>query len=205
MKTLPIHLAPLAAFDALAPRRQVFLVGDGAFEVASTITARLACEPLPIRIVCGDNCFDPYAVTRYAKARGFCPADALSHILIARAFTAYQLVELVERLEAYASSFELVMVTGICSAFHDEDLSDNDAARLFYQCFWKLAELSQSNLSVLLVESRALPIERRLYFLKELYQASEVVLSLAGKTTFTLEQKFNKQKRLQSLQRLIRN
>jgi hypothetical protein len=158
---------------------------------------------MPVRIVCGDNCFDPYAVTKYAKSRGLRPADALSRILIARAFTAYQLVELVERLEGYSSSSELVMVTGICSAFFDADLVDNDAARLFYRLFWKLVELSKSNMRLLLVESRALPIERRLYFLKDLYQTSEVVLSLAGQTTFTLEQKFNKQKRLQSVERLL--
>src|ERR1044072_3825443 len=117
MKTLPINLAPLAAFDALALRRKVFLVGNGAFGVTSQLTARLACERLAVRMVCGDNCFDPYAVTRYAKARGCRPADVLKRILIARAFTAYQLVELVERLEGYLACSELVIVTGICSAF----------------------------------------------------------------------------------------
>jgi hypothetical protein len=203
MKTLPINLAPLTAFDALAARRKVFLVGNGAFGVASHLTARLACERWPVRIVCGDNCFDPYAVTRFAKARGLRPADVLSRILIARAFTAYQLVELIDRLENYASASELVMVTGVCSAFFDEDLSNTDAARLFYRAFWKLAELAQSNRRLLLVESRALPVERRLYFLKDLYQTSEVVLSLAGKATFTLEQPFNRTRRLDSFKGLM--
>lgn len=203
MKTLPINLAPLTAFDALAARRKVFLVGNGAFGVAAHLTARLACERMAVRIVCGDNCFDPYAVTRFAKARGLRPADVLSRILIARAFTAYQLVELVDRLENYGSPSELVMVSGVCSAFFDEDLSDTDAARLFYRAFWKLAELAQRNRRLLLVESRALPIERRLYFLQDLYRTSEVVLSLAGKATFTLEQPFNKARRLDSLKGLI--
>jgi hypothetical protein len=203
MQALPIHMAPLAAFDSLAPHRKVFLVGDGACGIASLITARLACEQRRVRLVCGDNRFDPYAITRVAKSKGIRPVEALSRIRIARAFTAYQLVELVERLEAQASASELVVVTGICSAFFDEDLSDNDAARLFYQSFWKLAELAKSHMTLLLVESKALPIARRLYFLKDLCQTSEVVLSLTGRATFTLERKLKStQKRLQSPDRL---
>lgn len=189
MQSFPIHMAPLAAFDFLAPRRKVLLVGDGASAIAALIAARLACEQGLVRIVCGDNRFDPYAVTRFAKSKRLRPADALRRIRIARAFTAYQLVELVERLEAHSSASELVVVTGVCSAFFDEDLSHNDAARLFYQSFWKLAELAKRNRSLLLVESRALPIARRLYFLRALCQTSEVVLSLAGRSSFTLEQK----------------
>jgi hypothetical protein len=203
MQAFPIHMAPLAAFDSLAPRRKVFLLGDGASGVASLITARLACEQRFVRLVCGDNRFDPYAITRVAKSRGIRPVEALSRIRIARAFTAYQLVELVERLEAYSMASEFVVVTGVCSAFFDEDLSHNDAARLFYQSYWKLVALAKSHMTLLLVESRALPIARRLYFLKELCQTSEVVLSLTGRATFTLEEKFKStQKRLQSPDRL---
>lgn len=203
MQAFPIHMAPLAACDSLALHRKVFLVGDGASGVASLITARLACEQRFVRIVCGDNRFDPYAITRVARSRGQRPAEALRRIRIARAFTAYQLVELVERLETCASASEFVVVTGICSAFFDEDLSHNDAARLFYQSFWKLAELAKSPMTLLLVESRALPIARRLYFLKDLCQTSEVVLSLTGRATFTLEEKHKStQKRLQSANRL---
>jgi hypothetical protein len=189
MQSFPIHMAPLAAFDFLAPQRKVLLVGDGASAIAALIAARLACEQRLVRIVCGDNRFDPYAVTRFAKSKRLRPADALRRIRIARAFTAYQLVELVERLEAHSSASEFVVVTGVCSAFFDEDLSHNDAARLFYQSFWKLAELAKRNRSLLLVESRALPIARRLYFLRALCRTSEVVLSLAGRSSFTLEQK----------------
>src|SRR5687767_5906726 len=98
-KTLPANLAADTAVTALAPRRKVLLVGDGAAGLALESTARRACGRLPVRIVCGDNRFDPYRITRFARSKGVRPADALSSILIARAFTAYQLVELVRRLD----------------------------------------------------------------------------------------------------------
>lgn len=191
MKTLPVHLAPSAAFDALAPRRRVLLVGDGATGLASHVAARRACKGLLVRLVCGDNRFNPYVISKFAKANGVRPADALNSILMARAFTAYQLVELINRLE---DANDFVIITGICATFCDEDISNNDAARLFYQVFWKLKQLTQSGMSLLLVEPKALPVERRSYFLKDLMQTSEVVLSLGNQTTFTLEQKIKQAK-----------
>src|SRR5687768_16345623 len=121
MQTLPINLAPVAAFEALAPRRRVLLVDDGASGISSYIVARRACERLPVRFVCGDNRFNPYTITKYAKSKGVRPADALNSILVARAFTAFQLLELIQQLDS--SSNDFVVVTGICSAFFDEDMS----------------------------------------------------------------------------------
>jgi hypothetical protein len=192
MQTLPVHMAPATAFEALAPRRRVLLIGDGATELASYITAQRACQKMPVRLVCGDNRFNPYVISTFAKAIGIRPAEALSAILIARAFTAYQLIELVNRLETHANDF--VIITGICAMFCDEDLSNNDAARLFYRVYWKLGELTRRGMSLLLVESKALPVERRNYFLKDLCQTSEVVLSLSNQPTFTLDQRFNRAK-----------
>jgi hypothetical protein len=198
MKSFPIALARVAAFDALAPRRKVLLLGDGATGISSYIVARRSCQQLPVRFVCGDNRFNPYAITEFAKGKGVRPAEALNSIQIARAFTAFQLVELIQGLEAYANDF--VIVTGICSAFSDEDLSHTDAARLFYRAFWTLHSLAESGVSVLLVEASPLPIARRRYFLKDLAQTSEIVLSITGKATFTLDQRFSRaQKRIHAL------
>jgi hypothetical protein len=187
MQTLPVHMAPAAAFEAIAPRRLVLLVGSGASGISTCIVARRACARLPVRLVCGDNRFNPYLISRSAKLQGVRPAEALGSILVARAFTAFQLVELIQGLEPAANDF--ITITGICSAFFDEDLSHNDAARLFYRAYWKLRSLAQSGVALLLVDSGALPVERRGYFLKELCQTSDVVLSLSNAVTFTLEQK----------------
>ena len=182
--TLPVSQAAATALTALAARRQALLIGDGAAGLALQVTAQRACDRLPVRMVCGDNRFDPYLITRFARSKGVRPADALSSILIARAFTAYQLVELVRRLDPAVSDF--VIVSGVCSAFFEDDLSDTDAARLFYRVFWSLQWLAKAGACVLLVESAAPPAGRRRYFLTDLMEGSEVVLSLRDKATFTL-------------------
>ena len=182
-KTLRASLTAETAVTALAPRRKVLLVGDGAAGLALEVTAQRACDRLPVRIVCGDNRFDPYLITRFARLKSVRPADALSSILIARAFTAYQLVELVRRLDPAVNDF--VIVSGVCSAFFDDDLSDTDAARLFYRAFWCLRRLAQAGACVLLVESSAPPAGRRHYFLTDLMENSEVVLSMGSSIQYS--------------------
>lgn len=139
-----------------------------------------------MRILCGDNRFDPYAVARYAKRNGVRPKDALNSILIARAFTAYQLVELVERLRPQDSS-SLIVITGAVSSFLDEDISFVDAARLFYRVLWQIAELARSGMTLLLVQGQMPENTRRAYFLKDLCSTSDMALHLGGKHTFSLD------------------
>src|SRR5436309_2575232 len=93
-KTLPIAMAPLAAYTSLAPTRKVVVCGPRATGLVTYIAARAVCERQPVRIICGDNRFDPYAVARFARSQGIKSETALDSILIARAFTAYQLAEL---------------------------------------------------------------------------------------------------------------
>src|SRR2546421_13078832 len=98
-RILPIGMAQTVAFASLAPARSVMMWGERASLLATHTISRTVCEGKQVRIVCGDNRFDPYAIARFAKYRGVRPEAALRSILIARAFTAYQLVELVTRLD----------------------------------------------------------------------------------------------------------
>ncbi|HEY7911837.1 MAG TPA: hypothetical protein VIG62_07985 [Blastocatellia bacterium] len=184
-RTLPITMARSVAFASLAPARRVMLCGEGAHGLATYITARAACDRQRVRFVCGDNRFDPYAITRFAKARGARPEAALSSILIARAFTAYQLSELVNRLDP--STSDVVVISGPCYTFFDEDVPFIDAARLFYRTLWRIVELASKGMTLLLVQSQILLDTRRAYFLTDLCRACDVVLRLDGEHTFALE------------------
>ena len=187
-RTMPISMAETVAFSSLSPARRVLVSGETAFGLATYITARAACERRPVRVICGDNRFDPYAVSGFAKSRKIKPEDALSSILIARAFTAYQMAELVGRIDPLASS-DLVVITGPCSTFFDEDLSLLDSARLFYRMLWRVVELARSGMTVLLAQSEPPRSARRAYFLKDLCHACDVVLRCDGLHTFMLERR----------------
>lgn len=187
-KTLPVSMARSAAVSSLAPARRVLLTGEGAGELATHVTARHVCEGNTLRFICGDNRFDPYAISRFAKTNKLRPEDALSRILIARAFTAYQLVELVSRLDP-ATSNGLVVISGMCSTFFDEDVPGVDAARLFYRSLWRIVELSRSGMTLLITQGRMPVGTRRAYFLKDLCYAADTVLRFDGRHSFRLEQR----------------
>lgn len=202
-RTLPIHMASLAAFAALSPSRKVVLMGEGAGQLAAYVAARAACENRPVRFICGDNRFDPYRVARFARQAEVRPEQALSAIQIARAFTAYQLAELIARLtpDAWGS---LVIISGPCATLFDEDLSLVEAARLFYRALWRLVELARGGMTLLMAQSGGLADQRRAYFLLDLCRAADVTLRLNGQHTFTLEHRRRAAlPRLAALDRLI--
>ena len=185
-KILPIGMAPTIAQASLLPARRVMLSGERAYGLALQMTARAACEQKRVLFVCGDNRFDPYSVSRFARSIGARPEDALRSILIARAFTAYQMVELINRLGA-KSAADLVVISGPCSTFLDEDLSFVDAARMFYRVLWKIVELAQSGMALMIAQGESIASPRRAYFAADLARASDVVLRLAGEHSFTVE------------------
>ncbi len=188
MNTLPISSAPTVMRAALLPACRVTVLGPSASALGFQYAAQAAGENQTVVYVCGDNRFDVYAVARHARAQD-CDAHAvLQRILIARAFTAYQLAELLARIEPNHITGP-VIVSGLCTAFFDEDLSHTEAARLFYRTLWRVIALAQAGLALLLLESAAAPSTRRAHFLLDLERASNVVIRLDGKQSCTLEQR----------------
>ncbi len=186
MRTFPLSSAPLAVNALLSPARRVTLYGPGACSLSLRYAAEAACGREQVLYICGDNRFDPYAVARMARRLRHSREDALSRILVARAFTGYQFDELIRRLEP-DEVIGPVILSGICSAFLDEDLPHNEAARLYYRTLWRLAELAGRGLAFLLTESREIELSRRAHFLTDLYRASNFIFRLDGEHSFTLE------------------
>jgi len=186
-RILPIGMVQAAAFASLAPARKAIAIGERASELAASVMARTVSEHRTVRLICGDNRFDPYVVARRAKRLGVRAEEALRAIRMARAFTAFQLTELIDRL-ADASS-DLVVISGLCSSFFDEDIPLVDAARLFYRTLWRIVELVRGPSSILLVQGPTPVSTRRAYFLTDLCRASDIVLRLGGQHIFTLEHK----------------
>lgn len=186
MRTLPLSSAPLAVNALLSPTRRVTLYGPGAYSISLRYAAEAACRRDQVIYICGDNRFNPYEVARLAKQFRHSREDALSRILVARAFTGYQFDELIRRLKPNEVAGPVIL-SGICSAFLDEDIPHNDAARLYYRTLWRLAELAGKGLAILLTESLEIAGTRRAHFLTDLYRASDFILRLDGEHSFTLE------------------
>ena len=188
MNTLPISSAPTVMRAALLPACRVTLLGASASTLGIQYAAQAAGENQTVVYLCGDNRFDVYAIARHARLQGLNAAAVLQRILIARAFTAYQLAELLARLEPNHITGP-VIVSGLCAACFDKDLSHTEAARLFYRTLWRVIALAQAGLALLLLESTAAPSSRRAHFLLDLERASNVVIKLDGKKNCTLERR----------------
>src|SRR6266498_1207722 len=192
MRTLPISSALSAVRESLSASRMGAICGGQAWSLGVRMAAMLACENKKSLYLCGDNRFDPYAVARFARSQRKSPEEALGRILVARAFTAYQLDELIHRLhlpKTVEGAYGVVIVSGICTAFLDDDLTHTDAARLFYRSLWRLRDLSRKGLALLLAQCETPKHPHRAHFLTDLFGASSEVIRLEGGRAFALEER----------------
>ncbi|MHA1725917.1 MAG: hypothetical protein ACTSXH_13975 [Promethearchaeota archaeon] len=74
-------------------------------------------EHARVAFVEADNRFNPYTVSRFAVSQKLSPQKVLENILIARAFTWDQMVELLEHRLAKLEDVKVVLISGITSLF----------------------------------------------------------------------------------------
>jgi RecA/RadA recombinase len=70
-----------------------------------------------IAFIDGNNRFNPYNVSKYAVIQNLSPSKILENILIARAFTWDQMVELLENRLSKLEHVKVVMISGITTLF----------------------------------------------------------------------------------------
>jgi hypothetical protein len=97
------------------------------------------------------NTFDLYAVSAIAQEYGLDPKSVLEKILVSRAFTAYQLTELVfEKLEAASKRYrsKLVVISDITGLFLDHDVPKIEGRDLFLKMTQHLLDLASRRRAV---------------------------------------------------------
>lgn len=85
----------------------------------------------------GGNSIDPYLIATLAKRSGLKPAAVLPQILVARAFTAYQLDTIIsDRLDAVLDQAEpgLLVVARITDLFMDRAVAEKEALARLRRC-----------------------------------------------------------------------
>jgi hypothetical protein len=83
----------------------------------------------------GANRFDPLLIARFARRSGQSPALFDRHLRVARAFTCFQLTELLARAPRLLRNFpaEVLIVTALPDLYFDEDVRELDATASFRQ------------------------------------------------------------------------
>jgi len=105
---------------------------------------RLALEGKRILFLDGANCADPRLMARLAERRGMPFAQFNQQIMMARAFTCFQLTELISRVPQFLAEFpaQVLMVTAFPELYFDEDVRQADANAAFQQALGHLRRAS---------------------------------------------------------------
>jgi hypothetical protein len=92
----------------------------------------------------GGNGFDPLLLARLARQRGRTPSEFNRQIRIARAFTCFQLTELLVHAPQLLESFsaDAVILTAMPELYFDEDLREPDAISSFNRGLRALRQLA---------------------------------------------------------------
>ena len=100
----------------------------------------LALEGKRILFLDGANCADPRLMARLAERRGMPFAQFNQQIMLARAFTCFQLTELISRVPQFLAEFpaQVLMVTAFPELYFDEDVRLADATAAFRQALGHL-------------------------------------------------------------------
>ena len=156
---LPLPAADPAMLEALLqPRLSLFWGAHTPTRALLACLTVLAARSHPVRVFDGGNRFDGYFVARLARRLSSDPHAALERIHLSRAFTCFQLAELVATAPAglgmQASDLAPVLpaepvppvlfVLDMLTTFYDESVSLGDAERLLTNTIAHLKRLASA-------------------------------------------------------------
>ena len=126
----------------------------------------------------GANQISPLLLARFARERGVDPSSVNSLIRVARAFTCFQLTELVRRVPKTLEKFpaDVLIVTALPDLYFDEDIRDREARASFEHALEGLCNLAPLSLSIAVFsDATSFKTKRRDFFQRLRNQADQVV------------------------------
>jgi hypothetical protein len=131
----------------------------------------------------GANQISPLLIARFARGRGLASSAFNNLIRIARAFTCFQLTELIRRAPKELAKFsaDVLIVTALPDLYFDEDVQDRPARASFEHALEGLQQLAPLQLSIAVFSDATSFKTRRHDFFKKLRnQADHIVKVESG-------------------------
>src|SRR6266403_1474097 len=125
----------------------------------------------------GANQISPLLLARFARERGVDPSSVNSLIRVARAFTCFQLTELVRRVPKTLQKFsaDVLIVTALPDLYFDEDVRDREARASFEHALEGLGSVAPLSLSIAVFsDATSFKTKRRDFFQRLRNQADHV-------------------------------
>jgi hypothetical protein len=138
---------------------------------------RLLAEGKQVLCLDGANRFDPLLIARLARQRGIAAAEFNRRIRVARAFTCFQLTELLVRVPRLLEKFAAaaLVITALPDLYFDEDVRERDAGVAFRHALDALRALRPLPLGVAVFsDATSFETPRRAMFGQLTAQATEL-------------------------------
>src|SRR5229473_5289375 len=154
---------------------------------------RVLLEEKRILYLDGANQVSPLLIARFARERGFDPSAFNRLIRVSRAFTCFQLTELIRRVPRFLETFDpnVLIITALPDLFFDEDVRDREARASFEHALEGLGKLAVLPLSIAVFsDATSFKTSRRDFLHRLCKQANEVVKAEArpgDELSFTCE------------------
>ncbi len=145
---------------------------------------RLLLEGKQVLYLDGANEFDPLLLARLARGRGVDPSVFNRRIRVARAFTCFQLTELLSRVPRLLKQFptRVVVVTALPELYFDQDVKESEAQVSFRCALDALRRLARQKLIVaVFTDATGFPTARHRFF-QHLAEQADQVLQFATET-----------------------
>jgi hypothetical protein len=139
---------------------------------------RLLLSKKRILYLDGANKISPLLIARFARERGLDPSIFNNLVRVSRAFTCFQLMELVRRVPKVLDTFcaDVLIVTALPDLFFDEDVQDRPARASFEHALEGLQVIAPLPLSVAVFsDATSFKTKRRDFFPKLCKQARHVL------------------------------
>jgi hypothetical protein len=131
----------------------------------------------------GANQISPLLIARFARQRSLEPAVFNRLIRVSRAFTCFQLMELIVRVPKFLKTFsaDLLVVTAVPDLFFDEDVREIQARASFEHALEGLATVSQLPISIAIFSNATSFKTRRMNFFHKLCKQADQVLKVEAR------------------------
>ena len=139
---------------------------------------RVLLEEKRILYLDGANQISPLLIARFARERGLDPSAFNCLVRVSRAFTCFQLSELIRRVPKFLETFDanVLIVTALPDLFFDEDVRDREARASFEHALEGLGKLAALPLSIAVFsDATSFKTSRRDFLHRLCKQANEVV------------------------------
>lgn len=144
----------------------VFHGGPRIYSLSHYFLPRALCEGKRVLYLDGANRFNPLLLLRLARRRGEDARMFGRAVRVARAFTCFQLTELLRRAPRLLDGFpaDAAFVTALPELYFDEDVREPDAAASFRQGLDALHRLAERLPVAVFSDPASFPTQRRKFF-----------------------------------------